>query len=107
MWDLPGPGLEPVSPALAGGFLTTAPRGKSLSIGFDIVCVRVSWTYILYTVIILVRDPHPRMVDGNISENSNPDVIPDVDIISRLVAQIFAQYQTLANYQPVCKWVVC
>ena len=32
MWDLPGPGLEPVSPALAGGFLTTAPPGKSLSI---------------------------------------------------------------------------
>ena len=28
MWDLPGPGLEPVFPALAGGFLTTAPRGK-------------------------------------------------------------------------------
>ena len=25
MWDLPGPGLEPVSPALEGGFLTTAP----------------------------------------------------------------------------------
>ena len=30
MWDLPGPGPEPVSPALAGGFLTTAPPGKSL-----------------------------------------------------------------------------
>ena len=30
MWDLPGPGLELVSPALAGGFLTTAPPGKSL-----------------------------------------------------------------------------
>ena len=29
MWDLPGPGLEPVSPALAGGFLTTEPQGKS------------------------------------------------------------------------------
>ena len=28
MWDLPGPGLEPVSPALAGGFLTTAPPWK-------------------------------------------------------------------------------
>ena len=28
MWDLPGPGLKPVSPALAGGFLTTAPTGK-------------------------------------------------------------------------------
>ena len=29
MWDLPGPGMEPVPPALAGGFLTTAPPGKS------------------------------------------------------------------------------
>ena len=28
MWDLPGPGLEPVSPALAGGFLTIAPPEK-------------------------------------------------------------------------------
>ena len=28
MWDLPGPGLEPMSPALAGRFLTTAPPGK-------------------------------------------------------------------------------
>ena len=31
MWDLPGPGLEPVSPSLADGFLTTAPPGKSLT----------------------------------------------------------------------------
>ena len=29
MWDLPRPGLEPVYPALAGGFLTTAPPAKS------------------------------------------------------------------------------
>ena len=28
MWDLPGPGLQPMSPALAGGFLTTAPPGN-------------------------------------------------------------------------------
>ena len=28
MWDLPRPGLEPVSPELAGRFLTTAPPGK-------------------------------------------------------------------------------
>ena len=38
MWDLPGPGLEPVSPALAGGFLTTVPPGKPsgriLNVGF-------------------------------------------------------------------------
>ena len=29
MWDLPGPGIEPMSPALAGEFLTTGPPGKS------------------------------------------------------------------------------
>ena len=28
MWDLPRPGLEPVSPELAGRFSTTAPPGK-------------------------------------------------------------------------------
>ena len=31
MWDLPRPGLEPVSPALAGRFLTTVPPGKPQS----------------------------------------------------------------------------
>ena len=30
MWDPPRPGLEPVSPALAGRFSTTAPPGKPL-----------------------------------------------------------------------------
>ena len=28
MWDLPRPGLEPMSPALAGRFSTTSPPGK-------------------------------------------------------------------------------
>ena len=28
MWDLPRPGLDPVSPTLAGRFSTTAPPGK-------------------------------------------------------------------------------
>ena len=28
--DLPSPGIEPASPALAGGFFTTEPPGKSL-----------------------------------------------------------------------------
>ena len=28
MWDLPRPGLGPMSPALAGRFLSIAPRGK-------------------------------------------------------------------------------
>ena len=34
MWDLPRQGLKPVSPALAGRFLTTAPPGKTCLITF-------------------------------------------------------------------------
>ena len=32
MWDLPGLGMEMVSPALAGGFLTTGPPGTPQSL---------------------------------------------------------------------------
>ena len=28
MWNLPGPGIEPMSPVLAGGFFTTKPPGR-------------------------------------------------------------------------------
>ena len=37
MWDLPGPGLEPVSPALAGGFFTIAPPRKPLDRAFGVM----------------------------------------------------------------------
>ena len=35
MWDLPGPRLEPVFPALAGRFLTTVPPGKPSNLFLD------------------------------------------------------------------------
>ena len=42
MWDPPRPGLEPVSPALAGRFSTTAPPGKPHTQGFY-------WRLIIYS----------------------------------------------------------
>ena len=44
MWDLPGPGPEPVSPALAGGLLTTAPPGKSLPLCFRLSLFDPLWS---------------------------------------------------------------
>ena len=41
MWDLPRPGLEPVSPALAGRLSTTAPPGKPHTALF-LRCVLIS-----------------------------------------------------------------
>ena len=49
MWDLPRSGLEPVSPALAGRFSTTAPPGKprllffkDFSLGISVLCHQIS-----------------------------------------------------------------
>ena len=42
MWDLPRSGIEPVSPALAGGFLSTAPPGKSLLLVLKIEALLLS-----------------------------------------------------------------
>ena len=35
MWNLPRPGLEPMSPELAGRFLTTAPSGKPCMVSYE------------------------------------------------------------------------
>ena len=42
LWNLPRLGTEPVSPALAGGFLSTAPPGKSNHTFFNTHCVHGS-----------------------------------------------------------------
>ena len=46
MWDLLGPGIEPVSPALAAGFSTSAPPGKTCEVmshcGFDFISLMIS-----------------------------------------------------------------
>ena len=41
MWNLCGPGIKPVSPALAGGYLATGPPGKSFLVILSqiMVCV--------------------------------------------------------------------
>ena len=43
MWDLPRPGLEPMSPALAGGFLITVPPGKPSNVfmKFSIISIAI------------------------------------------------------------------
>ena len=52
MWDLPRPGLEPVSPALAGRFSTTAPRGKPLMWTIFKVFTEFVTTLLLFYVLV-------------------------------------------------------
>ena len=51
MWDLPRPGLEPVSPSLAGRFSTTAPPGKPPS-GHLTRCYSTQYSWIIDLTII-------------------------------------------------------
>ena len=51
MWDLPRPGIEPVSPALAGGFLTTDPPGKSRAhfpLSINLPSLLVFWIFFFF-----------------------------------------------------------
>ena len=43
-WDPPRPGLEPVSPALAGRFSTTVPPGKPLQVNLNSVTMNDTTT---------------------------------------------------------------
>ena len=52
MWDLPGPGIEPVSPALAGGFFTTAPPGKSQMLNLKALLYHI-WLSHCFKLIII------------------------------------------------------
>ena len=55
MWDLPGPGLQPMSTVLAGGFLTTAPPGKSHICKFLIKAFETSFRIAFLSIWIFVQ----------------------------------------------------
>ena len=58
MWDLPGPGIEPVSPVWAGGFLTTAPPGKSQEVClFDVFHVYSGYVHLFIRCILQILSP--------------------------------------------------
>ena len=57
MWDLPRPGLKPVSPALAGRFLTTVPPGKSLKATLFLISNEYSIDYLPSLVTVTVFSP--------------------------------------------------
>ena len=54
MWDCPEPGIKPVFPALAGGFLTTGPQESPRAI--------LSETDTATKPVLQMRKPMPREV---------------------------------------------
>ena len=53
MWNLPGPGIKPVSSALAGGFLSIVSPGKSYNFLFFFFFFDLFYLIIQYVSIIL------------------------------------------------------
>ena len=56
MWNLPGLGIKPVSPALSGGFLSTASTGNPSTTGF---CVDIN---LHFSRIRVVLEGHCQIV---------------------------------------------
>ena len=53
MWNVPGPGMELVSPALAGGFLSIVPPGKSDIPSHHLIFPFNCWQETSYQVLLL------------------------------------------------------
>ena len=45
MWNLPGSGIKPLSPALAGGFFTTEPPGKLTNLNWFALFTKIKKNY--------------------------------------------------------------
>ena len=72
MWDLPGPGLEPVSPALAGGFLNPVPPGKPSHFFFfgECLCVQKLRDNV-WAVITMYSHFNRNATTGSLSKKGN------------------------------------
>ena len=68
MWDLPRPGLEPVSPTLAGRFSTTAPPGKP-----HVCFLKFEWSSIIKISIFvpLILPFHPSRNGNTLKKRIN------------------------------------
>ena len=58
MLDPPGPGIELVSPASQGGFLTTGPPGNNDIISINKLNYKYNLVYILKTAILTCSEKH-------------------------------------------------
>ena len=81
MWDSPGPGLEPVSPAWAGGILTTAPPGKSPD-------------YLSFYLMFFFSSKIPPRTSHDISLSCHLGLL-----LAATVSQIFLVFDNLDSYE--------
>ena len=79
MWDLPRPGIEPVSPALAGGFFTTEPPGKPLCAIFELIILKCIFILTLRLTGVGARPRGPK----KISLDLGPPVSENQVILSK------------------------
>ena len=104
MWDPPGPGIKPMSPALAGGFFTSEPPGK-LRISFLYLPVYI-WNR-LQEVWLLNQRVKEYIILLNIFKFSSVQVIPFAFLlcaslcVQSLCLWLFATLGTVVHQAPL------
>ena len=100
MWDLPGPGLKPVSLALAGRFLTTGPPEKSDTCMFNShntrICATLNsffffWPRRVACRILVPRpgiEPVPPAVEAQSLKHWTAREAPEVFLILEILAYV-------------------
>ena len=76
MWDLPGPEIKPMSPALAGRFLTIGPPGKSLGAAH----------FKDFDKCIMTHIHHCRIIQNSFNALKMPCVLPIYPSFHQLLA---------------------
>ena len=100
MWDLPGPGGWPVSPALAGGFLTTGPPGKfSSSFPFAILLLNTKELFLLRirNYLLVGYCPNCRIRGELVTEHKQDQLCTKWNLGTSLVVQWLWLWASIAG----------
>ena len=103
MWNLPRPGIEPISTALAGRFLTTGPPGNSHRLGFNVFVLYISrsiWFVAGLFYLTQYMKNHPKPVVQLKRVHSHQYAIPSLFVFSVVMGHwihIFSSFEQCVN----------
>ena len=105
MWDLPAPELKPVSPALAGGFLTTVPPGKPQNYLFVVCCCEMLTMNVSHLSNVLSEELEPSQSLGTVLHKCTD--LHVICLILLLWLILFSPGENARHSELICSAIEC